>query len=162
MDRIAAWLRGLGFAIEYMARTRTFVAFSGTAEQVRATVQTAIHRYLQDGKTHFANSSAPSIPSALVGVVAGIRGLDDFDFYLKPSGSTRPQYIYNGTHALSPDDVAAIYDINALYEEGITGAGQTIAIAGEATISDNPQGVASSTESSTADFRPCRKSLASD
>ncbi|MBV8845336.1 MAG: hypothetical protein JO307_21215, partial [Bryobacterales bacterium] len=40
----------------------------------------------------------------------------------------------NGTHALAPDDIATIYDIAPLYQAGIDGSGQTIAIAGAGSM----------------------------
>ena len=147
IDKIAAWVQLQGFAIDYVARSRTFVAFSGTAEQVRNTFQTEIHRYNVDSEIHFANSGEPSIPAALAGIVAGIRGLDDF--YPKPPGtkartaartftppkSPHPEYAgLIGGHYLGPDDLATIYGIRSLYDAGTDGAGQAIVIVGQAKI----------------------------
>ena len=45
LDKISAWLRSQGFTVEYVARARNWLAFSGTAAQVRATFRTEVHRY---------------------------------------------------------------------------------------------------------------------
>ena len=78
LDKISAWLRSEGFTVEYVARGRDWLAFSGTAGQVLATFRTEIHRYRVNGEMHFAAAAEPSIPAALVPVVSGIQGFDDF------------------------------------------------------------------------------------
>src|SRR5271157_3080414 len=42
LDRISAWLQSEGFAVEYTARGRNWLTFSGTAGQVRATFRTEV------------------------------------------------------------------------------------------------------------------------
>ena len=49
-----AWLTSAGFSIEYTARGRDWVAFSGTAAEVQAAFHTSVHRYSVRGETHFA------------------------------------------------------------------------------------------------------------
>src|ERR1700693_1335518 len=71
------WLRSRGFSIARASRSRTWIAFSGTAHQVEEAFHTQIHHYLVAGKSHFANATEPSIPFALAGVISGIDGLDD-------------------------------------------------------------------------------------
>ena len=155
IDSIVAWLQGRGFSTDYVAGSRTFVAFSGTAEQVQDAFQTEIHQYNVDGETHFANSREPSIPAGLAPVVAGLRGLDDFfpkpprartkQAVPGPSGPTPalPQYTdLIGNHYLGPDDLATIYGIKGLYDAGVDGVGQKIVIVGQAKMTD-PQGVSS-------------------
>ena len=44
--------------------------------------QTQIHNYSLNGQTHYANATQISIPTALAGIVSGVRGLNDFR--LKP------------------------------------------------------------------------------
>ena len=46
----------------------------------------------------------------------------------------KPEYTGNGYHYLAPGDIATIYDLTPLYNAGITGAGQTIVVAGESDI----------------------------
>ena len=90
LDKISAWLQSEGFAVEYTARGRNWLAFSGTAGQVRATFQTEIHRYRVDGEMHFAAAAEPSVPASLEPLVAGFLGLDDF--YPKPPRHPLPAY----------------------------------------------------------------------
>ena len=76
---IVSWLRGAGFSVDYVAQSRTWIAFSGTTGQVQSTFATEIHRYLVDGQMHFANATDPSIPAALAPLASAIEGLNDFN-----------------------------------------------------------------------------------
>src|SRR5271155_2252893 len=51
--RVTAWLESAGFRVDYVARARNYVMFSGTAGQVLATFRTEIHRYQAGGRDHF-------------------------------------------------------------------------------------------------------------
>jgi subtilase family serine protease len=128
LAQITAWLRQLGFTAVEPARGRTFVAMTGTASQVRLAFKTSIRRYRVQGELHYANSSDPLLPRALEGVVGDITGLNDF--YPRPA-YTLPQ---NGSHYIAPGDFAVIYDVQPLYDAGIDGTGQTIAIVGASDI----------------------------
>ena len=52
-----------------MARSRTWIEFSGTAQQVENALDTEIHQYLENGELHYANATDPSIPAALSDIV---------------------------------------------------------------------------------------------
>jgi len=137
MEQITAWLRQLGFSDIQPARSRTFVEMDGTASQVRLAFGTSIRHYRVNGRLHYANSSDPVLPRALEGLVSGIRGLSDFR--PRPHGvrrSSQPMFTSNlsGNHFMAPGDFAAIYDVQPLYNSGIDGTGQKIAIAGQTDI----------------------------
>lgn len=125
MARVAQWLESEGLTVERQSRGRNWIAFSGSTAAVGRALQTEFHRYVIHGQEHFANSTAPSVPAALDGIVTGFVGLNDFGSNIQPH-MTNP----NGTHSIAPDDIATIYDIAPLYNMGINGTGQTIAIAG--------------------------------
>jgi uncharacterized protein (TIGR03437 family) len=135
LAQIQGWLRAQGFTLDYTARSRAYVPFSGTAQQVQSAFHTEIHRYRVGGQMHYASVSDPSIPEALAGLVAGVRGLDDF--YPQPLvRDALPQLSDGpGRYILAPADFAAIYDVTPLYNQGIDGAGQKIAVAGQTAIS---------------------------
>jgi uncharacterized protein (TIGR03437 family) len=131
--KVTAWLRSRGLSVNYVARGRHWVTFSGTAATVGAAFHTEIHRFFVDGDMHFANATALSIPAALDGIVGGVEGLNDF----RPRHSRRaaPEFTGGGTHSLAPDDLATIYDIGLLYQQGIDGSGQSAVVVGESNIS---------------------------
>jgi subtilase family serine protease len=135
VDKIVAWLQAQGLMIEQVSRSRTWVAFSGTAQQVQAALRTELRRYAVGGETHFMMSREPSLPSAFAGVVLGLRGLDDFR--LKPRVQKLQQRFtsdISGNHFLTPGDLATIYNLTNLYNAGTNGTGQKLAIAGQSNI----------------------------
>src|SRR5271168_1286183 len=86
IQKITSWLQSHGFQVAPVSNGRTVIEFSGTAGQVQEAFHTAIHKYSVPAATgaagatedHWANSSDPSIPTALTPVVAGIRSLHNF------------------------------------------------------------------------------------
>jgi len=137
LRKLTSWLQSQGFTILRTARGRNWIVFSGTAAQVEKTFQTEIHNYEVDGETHFANTVPPTIPAALSGIVSGLRGLNNFRLKSQ-ARRARPGYTfpYSGSNYLflAPGDIGAIYDINTLYQNGIDGTGQTLAVIGETGI----------------------------
>jgi len=136
MDEIAAWLQSQGFAVQLTARGRTWITFSGTAEQVRNGLHAEIHRYNVNGEIHYANATNPALPAAFAGMVSSLRGLNDFR--LKPGNLRKasPQMTSNGAHQVVPDDFATIYDVAPLYSASpaIDGTGQSLVIVGQTAI----------------------------
>ena len=135
-NKTVAWLQSQGFTITDTARSRTWIAFDGSAAQVSSAFRTQIHQYLVNGKLHYANASDPAVPAALSSVVGGIR-LHDF----KPRARAitrklKPNFTsdQSGNHFLTPDDFATIYDLHGLYNAGIDGTGQKIAVMGQTSI----------------------------
>jgi uncharacterized protein (TIGR03437 family) len=133
------WLQSQGFTIGNIARSRTWVAFSGTAAQAEIAFHTPIHHYNVNGEAHYGNSTDPSVPAALANVVAGFRGLNDFHPKPRAKKAAPEMTSSGGTHHMAPDDFATIYDVAPLYQAGVDGTGQTIAIPGQSNInvSDN-------------------------
>jgi len=127
LAKVTSWLQGAGFQVHDVARGRHWITFSGTAGQVNRAFRTEIHRYLVNGRQHFANATEIAIPEDLSAVVAGVRGLDDFRLEPQATGS-------GGARGLAPDDLATIYNLKKLYDAGIDGTGQTIAILGQTRI----------------------------
>jgi subtilase family serine protease len=139
LNAVVAWLQDQGFTVVRAAQGRNWVAFSGTAAEVEATFRTAIHRFVINGETHFANVANPSVPSALSDVVLSFRGLDNFR--LKPRSIAKrvfePQLATSTGHLVEPSDFATIYDVNSLYTSGVTGSGVTIAVMGQTDLNSN-------------------------
>ncbi len=140
IDTIVAWLENDGFTVDRIARSRTFIVFSGTAGQVETAFSTPIHRYLVDGQTYYANASNPTVPAALANVVLSFRGLDNFR--LKPGVvirgavpvATARYTSTSGVHYLAPADWTTIYDLTGLYEAEIDGQSETIAVMGQTDV----------------------------
>jgi subtilase family serine protease len=142
---IRDWLTAHQLTVTGVARARNAITFSGTVEHVANAFQTEIHTFLIGDQTHYANAIAPSLPSALQGIVQAIHGLDDFrphpqnrmlQMPLAWHPGARPNYTSpsNGNHYLAPDDFATIFDIKPLYSFGIDGSNQRVVIVGQTRI----------------------------
>ena len=158
VDVIAAWLISQGFTIDDIARSRTWIAFSGIAAQVEAAFHTPIDNYLVDGTLHYAPSVEPAVPDALSGVVSAISGLHDFRPHLHSRARrVNPQLTssISGNHFIVPGDFGTIYDLpdyaSGVFQPGNDGTGQTIGIVGQ--TSTNGTIAVSTVSSDTATFR---------
>ncbi len=148
--QVTAWLNAHGFQVAGVAKGRTAIEFSGSAGQVQEAFKTAIHSYEVKGEQHWANASEPSIPSALAPVVEGVLTLHNFPRHSNAVIHGQPAKLANATqpaspyftftsgqdtfYGLGPTDFATIYDVLPLWNAGIDGTGQTIAIVGETNI----------------------------
>jgi uncharacterized protein (TIGR03437 family) len=135
IDKLTAWLRSQGFTDIQVARSRTFVTFSGTAAQAQTAFQTEIHRYQVNGQTHFANATAPALPASLAALTAGFLGLNDFHLQPRLKTPSNPgMTISGGYHQIAPDDFATIYNVAPLYAAGVNGTAQKLAVVGQSDI----------------------------
>jgi hypothetical protein len=149
--QLTGWLESHGLAVAKVSAGKTAVEFSGTVGQVNEAFHTSIHTYSVNGETHHANATAPMIPAALSGLVAGVTQLDDFKpqpqikvmgeaAYDKKTHTGTPQWTYpEGTgnpplYFLAPEDVATQYDLAPVTKAGIAGDGQTIGIINDSNI----------------------------
>ena len=117
-----------------------------------------------DASVHYANATNPKIPASLATVVAGIAGLNNFmsqplhtnrgvvshsddnsrwkPVSLQPNSNrpskAKPLFNVNEAggevFAVTPYDFATIYNVKPLWDAGIDGTGQTIAIIGRSDI----------------------------
>jgi subtilase family serine protease len=132
-DRVTNWLQERGFTIDDRAPSRNWVAFSGTARQMDSAFKVRIHEYVVNGETHYASITEPSVPASFGSRVLGLRSLHNF----RPKSrlvKRRFTSSVTGNHFVVPDDWATIYDVHALYNSNITGAGQKIAVMGVSDI----------------------------
>jgi len=136
IQKVRAWLESAGFRVEGVPASRNMISFSGSAQQVESAFRTEIHRYAVNGKQHYANSSDPSVPSAMADVVLGFRGLNDFQLKPRPLTKQMPKFSsgISGNHFITPPDFATIYDVAPLYKQGLHGEGQKIAVVGQSNI----------------------------
>jgi subtilase family serine protease len=136
LAKVNAWLASHGFDLEPLDASRRYIVFSGTAGQVQAAFHTSIHTYDANGVARHANSSDPQIPAALASVIHGVVSLHDFA--LSPQShahAVAPQYTSGSSHYMAPADFATIYDASGLYDNSITGSGQSIAVIGRSNFS---------------------------
>ena len=140
LAKVSAWLTSQGFTITSVAKSSTFITFTGTAAQVQQAFGTAIHTVSYNGEQHITNLTEPTLPAAISSVVLAVSGLNDFK--LKPRSrqrntTTDPQFTttVNGaaTHFIAPSDFYTIYDYPPS-SSNLNGAGITIAVMGQTDL----------------------------
>ena len=138
-DAASLWLLQQGFSLQGIAKSGTAITFSGTAGQVGKAFRTAIMEYQVNGVTHHGNATNLSIPRGLAGFVSGVATMHDL--YRTP----RPRLLGKagvktfatdgyGNPYMGPGDFAAIYNLNPLFTQGLTGNGVTIGVVGQTDV----------------------------
>lgn len=129
------WLASHGFVVNAVYPNQV-IDFSGSASAVRSAFHTEIHNLNVNGKRHMANVKDPEIPAALASTVVGPVVLHDFKPH--PLSRPRPDFTFfnaNGQfQAVVPVDLQTIYNFGPLYQAGLSGQGQTIAVLEESDL----------------------------
>ncbi len=138
LSRVSAWLTSHGLKIVAVAPSSNFIRVSGTVANIQTAFGASIHSLSLNGEQHFSNINDPVLPSALVGVVNGITGLNDFK--LKSRAQVKkvvePKFTssISGNHYIAPGDFYAIYDETPLLSNSVNGKGITVAVMGQTDI----------------------------
>lgn len=144
MEAIQGWLKSHGFTVNRFYKNGMVLDIAGTARQVREAFHTEVHNLvLPNGEKHMSNMSDPQIPAALAPVVEGIASLHDFFqrprlvkggpvAYDHTTGTWHPRFTITSQgftfHVVAPFDLATIYDLLPLWQNGFTGTGVTIGL----------------------------------
>ncbi len=137
VQKLTAWLEGQGFTVNRVSNGRTAIDFSGSAGQVQSAFHTSIDLYQANGVSFRANTSDPSIPSALAPVVLGIAHLNNVP--IKPTYARGTAAKYDNTqHRFTP--VTGATGVTPLYTVGDSANGFNLFVvpADAATIYDTP------------------------
>jgi len=149
--QVQHWLEGRGLTVHEVSQSKRFIVFSGSVSQVQDAFSTEMHTYSykHHGKdlSFISNSTDMQIPAALQLVVKGVVRLHSDPRIASQlvggkihfNRKTREFSFTDGSHAMAPADFAKIYNVQPLYDAGIDGTGQTIAIVGRSQI--DPQNV---------------------
>ncbi len=148
LETVTSWLAMHGFTVNRVYTNGTVIDFSGNAGQVREAFHTEMHQLEVNGEQHVANVSDPKIPAALAPAIQGIVSLNDFRPHamhkqiaashidaktgsLMISAANGDYTFKDGEEtyqAVTPGDLATIYNMNPLFNAGYSGQGQTIAV----------------------------------
>ena len=148
IDAVVSWLQSQALQVDAVANSRTRIEFSGLAVNLGAAFGSPLHTFLVAGEQRIAPAGVPQVPAALSSIVQAVRGLTTFDErpYARARtvqlserhGAPAPESTTcSGAgcrHFVFPKDFAAIYDLNPVYQQGIDGTGQTIAVIGRARV----------------------------
>jgi pseudomonalisin len=130
IETLDAWLESEGLRVTWVAPSRTFIGFAGTAAVVGRAFQTELHNYRVNGELRLSVAADPKIPRALAPVVQAVSGL--YSIADRPSHLARaaqagaPELSIGSNGFVAPQDFATIYDLPS----NLSGAGTTIGIVG--------------------------------
>jgi hypothetical protein len=152
LAKIDSWLESHGFVVEPQMAGRNLIMFSGTNAQLSAAFHTELHTYKVKGQNYTAIATNPQIPAAFSAVIGSfspnnfpvhaqhtvLKVIKHTDAGWKAAAGTEPEFNINlngnAIDAISPYDLATIYNILPLWNAGIDGTGETIAIVSDSNI----------------------------
>ena len=140
-ESVRQWLAASGFQVEPASRSRLWVEFSGTAQQVESAFHSELHYYEWHGKRYLANATDIAVPAQFAEITRGAVSLDNFGKRpTRPTagpGQLQPNLTASGqtnVYYVAPGDFAAIYNTKGLLSSGIDGAGIAIAVTAQSQI----------------------------
>ena len=128
--KVTAWLKAKGFTVNLVYPNRMMIDFSGNAGQVFRAFGTEIDKVVVGGVTYQSNIHDPKVPAALAPVVEGIVSLNNFE--PRATRAVRPAVsapCSRPCQAVGAGDLATIYNLGRLFQAGLDGRGQAIAVA---------------------------------
>jgi len=123
---LKTWLINQGFTVTLEARLKNTIFAAGTVAQAAAAFRTEFGRVATNDGEFTSALVEPSLPADLASSVRAIRGLQPHLRRYHSNVALSPQAVPQGF--LSPQVMASVYGTPA----GLTGAGQTIAVVGDA------------------------------
>lgn len=122
---VTDWLRGGGLRVTMVSAVRDQVAAAGTAAQISRLFRTPVHAFDDRGGGFLANTSAPSVPTALhISNVIGLNTAQKMHTLSRPARSgCRDQVCLGGT---TPAELWSVYEQPSQF----TGRDQRVAIFG--------------------------------
>jgi Pro-kumamolisin, activation domain/Bacterial Ig-like domain (group 3) len=128
---ITSWLQSQGLAVNWIAPSRLFIGFGGTAANIGRAFQSQLRNYRVNGVQRMSVASDPLVPQALTPLIKSIRGLytisDQPTHHAPEIQSYSPEMSFStSTHYITPADFQAIYDVPS----SVTGSGAIIGIVG--------------------------------
>ena len=130
-----------------VASSRVRIEFNGLAGNVAAAFGAPLHAYLVDGEQMISPAGTPQIPASLAAIVRSVHGIQSVherpqhrsaapEVWVPAGEQPNATFCSGGVcnHRIGPADFASIYDVNPVYQQGMNGSGQTIAIIGRARV----------------------------
>lgn len=151
---VITWLQQHGYTIQASDPLHTSVQVQATVATIEQTLKIKLHSYTFDNYQFFMQDGNPTLPAPVNALVTSVIGLDNFAIpSFKPpfglvaqgqqlhSASTSACSSYGAQQTLTRNKLAAAYQINSLYSQGLQGQGMTIGVA-EFGDSYSPQDIA--------------------
>lgn len=150
IETVSNWLRYHGLHIDGVSNSRMLIRFSGSSAAVASAFSSEFHYYRprisgSGAQPRLSIDTEPAVPDSIAPFVAAVSGLSQMP--VRPmlhsrilAESSLPSFRNCSSpvcnYFISPADFATIFDIAPLYNSGINGSGETIAIVGRSRVAD--------------------------
>lgn len=136
---VVDYLTRQGFTITATYPNHLLVDFSGSEALAERVFGVTIRRFLApDGRSFFANTTAPKLPAYLAATITSLSGLDNANQFSHPPVPARKQLPLASRAASScptagsggylPSQLAKAYNYDGLHNAGLQGEGQTVGV----------------------------------
>lgn len=133
VNSITNYLKNFGIDSNVYPNNLVITA-KGTVGQFNKAFSVDIQKAVYKGKAFRATKRVPQAPKTIADHILCVLGLSDYSSLVSNSIkqpetlTSKDQNAHNGPLSLSPQDLINQYNVEPLYEQGATGAGQTIGI----------------------------------
>ena len=127
---VVSWLTEQGFSVQ-TSPNRLLVFATGSLGQAAGAFKVTLANYSLNGRTCYANTTAPQIPIALSGIIQSVAGLDNIDYFhtfsQKAKAGERPltagvpsvaSTVYQDVYGITPLGIRTAYDVQPVYRIG--------------------------------------------
>jgi subtilase family serine protease len=137
LQTIASVLGGLGLSLSNIKvdPTSGIVSFDTTVGTAETLLHIHIHNFRLHGKTYYGPIDDPTVPTALVGLITYIGGLDDFSAPVAHFARLAPG-LHPGDVTYLPPQLQQAYDTASLISQGYDGSGQSLGFVELADFND--------------------------
>ncbi|WP_335976599.1 S53 family peptidase [Streptomyces sp. CA2R106] len=123
VQKVTDYLRGQGLKVGKVHSGNLLVDATGTAAQVKKAFGTSLSNYKDSatGRTFYANTAAPSVPSSIASIVGDVSGLNNRALLHHQAAQVTPHNGPGGGY--TPAQIKGGYNVS-----GATGSGQKVAL----------------------------------
>ncbi len=137
VQQVANWLTQHGYTQVSVDALHSSISVQATVATIESTLKTTLSTFTAFGRQFFMQLQAPALPAAISAFVQSIVGLNDFARpQIKPpsnvaNAAQTPKDCsgYGIDQSLTRNKLAAAYQIDQLYRQGLQGQGMSIGIA---------------------------------
>ncbi|HEY3628923.1 MAG TPA: protease pro-enzyme activation domain-containing protein, partial [Terracidiphilus sp.] len=142
---VVLWLESEGFVVAPLPAGRSWIEFSGTVAQVERAFQTRVESLPLPSGVRPVLVAPVSVPAALRPVIHGLVSLDGtvaepavttWNPVARPAAELRTAASLADSEAVTPQLAAQALHLDAVHRSGITGVGETIALAARSNIQE--------------------------
>lgn len=128
--KVENFLRSQGLQITRVSSDSQLIDAVGSTAQIEQAFNTPLNVYQNSkGQRYYANAVAPTIPSALGGLIASIHGLDNEPrWQIHAQTGVAPRVGSGPAGGYTPAELRGAYDVNPLLNAGFNGSNQKAAV----------------------------------